>query len=80
MLGVDGSEALLDIARSRYPDVPFEQVDLRAGHDGEFDIVVALMVLMDLPELSRLWVRAGGVLLATILHPAFYLQKTVDEG
>ena len=39
------------------------------------------MVLMDLPELSplRLWVRAGGVFIATILHPAFFLQKTVDE-
>jgi len=81
VVGVDGSEALLDIARSRYPDVPFERVDLRAGYEGEFDIVVALMVLMDLPELSplRLWVRAGGVFIATILHPAFFLQKTVDE-
>ncbi len=81
VVGVDGSEALLDIARSRYPDVQFEQVDLRSGYEGEFDTVVALMVLMDLPELSRLRlrVRAGGVFVATILHPAFFLQKTVDE-
>jgi SAM-dependent methyltransferase len=81
VLGVDGSEALLEIARSRYPDARFEQVDLRAGYEGEFDVVVALMVLMDLPELNtvRVRVRAGGVLVATILHPAFFLQRPVDE-
>jgi SAM-dependent methyltransferase len=81
VLGVDGSEVLLGTARRQYPDVPFAEIDLRAGYEGEFDIVVALMVLMDLPDLSslRLRVRAGGVLVATILHPAFFLQKTVDE-
>jgi hypothetical protein len=61
--------------------VTFEQVDLREEYEGEFDIVVALMVLMDIPELSKLklTIRAGGVLIATILHPAFFLQKTVDD-
>ena len=82
VVGVDGSAQLLDIARSRYPHVTFEQRDLRRGYDGEFDAVVALMVLMDLPDLSalRLRVRNGGVFVATLLHPAFFLQKTVDEA
>lgn len=81
VVGVDGSSALLEIARARYPDVRFEQVDLRGGFDGEFDVVVALMVLMDLPDLAplKLRIRPGGVFVATILHPAFFLQKTVDD-
>lgn len=81
VVGIDGSEGLLEVARSRYPEVSFEHHDLRSGYEGEFDAVVALMVLMDLPDLSqlRLGVRPGGVLIATILHPAFFLQKTIDE-
>lgn len=81
VVAVDGSGRLLDIARDRYPHVTFEQHDLRGGYEGEFDVVVALMVLMDLPDLSRLRlrVRPGGVLIATILHPAFFMQKTVDD-
>lgn len=78
---VDGSSELLTIARARYPDVEFRRADLRAGIEGEYDAVVVLMVLMDLPDLAvlRPHVRDGGVLLATILHPAFFLQKTVDD-
>lgn len=81
VVGVDGSEALLQIARSRYPGISFEHVDLREDYQAEFDIIVALMVLMDIPDLSRLKliIRPGGVLVATILHPAFFLQQTVDD-
>jgi len=61
--------------------VTFEQVDLRDDYRADFDVVVALMVLMDIPDLSKLKVhiRPGGILLATILHPAFFLQKTIDD-
>lgn len=78
---VDGSAELLKIARASHPGVSFRQVDLREGIDGEYDIVVALMVLMDVADLAKLRPRVcrGGVLLATILHPAFFLQKTVDD-
>lgn len=78
---VDGSGELLQIARARYPEVGFRQVDLRNGIEGDYDVVVALMVLMDLPDLDvlRPRLRSGGVLVATILHPAFFLQKTVDD-
>lgn len=39
------------------------------------------MVLMDIPDLTelRVRIRPGGVLVATILHPAFFLQQTVDD-
>ncbi len=82
VVGVDGSDRLLDIARSRYPHAHFELADLRDGYEGDFDAVVALMVLMDIPDLSsvRVRVRSGGVLVATILHPAFFKQRTVDDG
>ncbi|MGQ0432144.1 MAG: class I SAM-dependent methyltransferase [Microthrixaceae bacterium] len=81
VVGVDGSTRLLEIARSAYPNTAFRQVDLRDGIDGEFDVVVALMVLMDVPDLSviRPVVAPGGVLVATILHPSFFLQKTIDD-
>lgn len=81
VLGVDGSEQMLAIAQSRYPSVAFEHHDLRRGYEGDFDAVVALMVLMDVPDLTqlRLRVRTGGVLVATILHPSFFLQKTADD-
>ncbi len=82
MTAVDGSRSLLQIGRERYPDVEFHQIDLRERVDGEYDIVVALMVLMDLPELHVLRPRLAlrGLLVATILHPAFFNQLTVDEG
>jgi SAM-dependent methyltransferase len=78
---VDGSTELLDIGRAAHPNVSFRHVDLRDGITGDYDVVVALMVLMDVADLSvlRPRLRAGGVLLATILHPAFFLQKTVDD-
>lgn len=81
VVGVDGSERLLEVARQRYPDIEFEHRDLTEGFDGTFDIVVALMVLMDVPTLApiRPRVTEGGVLIATILHPAFFLQTTVDD-
>lgn len=81
VLGVDGSEQLLRIARERHPNVEFQHVDLSSGFTGAFDIVVASMVLMDLPDLAavRPIVNDGGVLVATLLHPAFFLQKTVDD-
>jgi SAM-dependent methyltransferase len=81
VVGVDGSERLLEVARQRYPEVQFEYRDFADGLEGTYDIVVALMVLMDLPKLASVRPRItnGGVLIATILHPAFFLQTTVDD-
>jgi SAM-dependent methyltransferase len=79
---VDGSERLLEIARDRHPGPTYRHVDLsRDGIGGTYDVVVALMSLMDLADLDRVrpTVAPGGVLVATILHPAFWNQRTVDE-
>ena len=55
--GVDGSQALLDIARSRYPDIDFTQYNLAQGlppSERKFDRVIANMVLMDIPDIDHL--------------------------
>jgi SAM-dependent methyltransferase len=87
--GVDGSAVLLAEARSRYPALALEQHDLARGLPrqlGQFDRVVAHMVLMDVPMLDRLFadvaaaLHPGGVFVFSILHPAFFSRAIVDEG
>ncbi len=82
--GVDGSERLLALARERNPSIDFMQWDLAQGlpaHLGCFDRIVSTMVLMDIPDLTRLFcdlrtaLTAEGRLLFTILHPCFYGYK-----
>jgi SAM-dependent methyltransferase len=77
---VDGSRRLLDIARRDHPGPRYEQVDLATdGIDGTYDVVVSLMVLMDVVTLERIRPSITDVLVATILHPSFWNQRTVDE-
>ncbi len=82
-VGVDGSAALLDRARTEHPGVRFLEADLvqglPAGLVAEgFDAVVAHMVVMDVPELSALFadvaraLAPGGVFVASLLHPAYF--------
>lgn len=102
--GIDGSAALLEQARTRYPEISFRQHDLTLGlphapapdsvpahapapdsPPAHYDRIVAHMVLMDIPELDRLLadtaaaLRPDGVFVFSILHPAFYSRRIVDE-
>lgn len=88
VLGIDGSAELLKIAKSSYPDLEFFEQDLTQGLNlnREFDRIVALMVLMDIPELDLLMssVRAAlkpdGKFIFTIPHPCFFnMKSTFDE-
>lgn len=90
MIGVDGSKALLEIARRKHPEIRFEHADLTAGLPGElemigFDRIVSHMVVMDLPELSRLasslarCLRPGGRVVITMTHPAFFMQSPHED-
>jgi SAM-dependent methyltransferase len=82
VVAVDGSARLLEIARDAHPEIDLRQVDLATeGIDGTYDAVVALMVLMDVADLTRIrpTIAPGGVLVATMLHPSFWNQKTVDD-
>lgn len=88
-VGVDGSAELVALARHAHPALAFEVADLTAGLPrtlpGPFDVVVSHMVLMDLPVLDRLLADVAarltddGVLVATILHPAFFRQQPVYD-
>lgn len=90
VVGIDGSAELVARARTRHPTLRFEVADLTAGLPddlpGAFDAVVCHMVLMDLPVLDDLLTSTAarlsddGVLVASILHPAFFLQQPVLEG
>ena len=88
--GVDGSGELLSIARARHPGIEFYQADLTTGLPPElgqwrFDRAIALMVLMDLPELDQLLadiargLQTGGRLVVTMTHPAFFSHKPVTD-
>jgi SAM-dependent methyltransferase len=90
VVGVDGSTALVALAREQHPGITFVEADLVEGlppelERTEFDRVVAHMVVMDLPDLERLGasldlcVRAEGVVLLTLLHPAFFMQRPVED-
>ncbi|MBO4399503.1 MAG: methyltransferase domain-containing protein [Lachnospiraceae bacterium] len=80
-IGVDGSQAMLDIAKKKYPGVTFDVMDITKPlpfPDERFDIVFCNQVLMDienvadvLAECARI-LKPGGVFWCSIVHPAFY--------
>ncbi|SNQ47438.1 Methyltransferase type 11 (fragment) [Frankia canadensis] len=89
VVGVDGSAALIDIARSRYPGIDFQTHDLTAGLPSPrrtYDRIVSHMVLMDVPVLDRLLadvtsaLSPDGVFVFSILHPCFFDQAPVQDS
>ena len=89
-VGVDGSDALLAIARARFPDVEFERADLsaplpRAITSRTFHRVIAHMVVMDIPSLDSLadalmgCLADDGIVVVTLPHPSFFNQSPIEE-
>lgn len=87
--GIDGSAALLAEAAARYPGITFIRHDLASGlphAPARYDRIVAHMVLMDVRDLETLAadiagsLRPGGVMVFSILHPAFFSRAITDEG
>ena len=80
VVGVDFSEAMIDIARAQNPHLDF-RVDscssLTTVADATFDRVVSNYVLMDTPELDAAVtafhrvLKQGGVAVAVFSHPCF---------
>ena len=75
--GVDGSGAMLDVARAKVPDATFQSADLARlpFDDGEFDLVTCALAIAHWPaiepfisELARV-TKPGGRLLLTDIHP-----------
>jgi SAM-dependent methyltransferase len=85
VMGVDGSQTLLETARSRHPGIEFTQFDLARGlpqFDREFDRIVANMVMMDIPDIGPLVAAIRRVMkpqarfMFTLPHPCFFNYKT----
>lgn len=81
VVGCDGSEKMLEIARSALPGVRFDIADITEPlpyENGSFDMVFCNQVLMDVGdagaavrEAARV-LKSGGIFWFSIVHPAFY--------
>ena len=80
-VGIDRTEAMLDIARAKVPDAEFRRGDFTGlpFGEGEFDVAVCALALTHLrdpapaiAELARV-VRPGGRVVLTDAHPTFVL-------
>jgi SAM-dependent methyltransferase len=88
VIGVDGSSALLQIAREAYPHIEFVEHNLANGLpqlDVQFDRIVANMVLMDIPDIQpviaaiRKNIKPQGKFLFTLPHPCFFQAPIVRD-
>ena len=88
VIGVDGSDEMIDWARAQFPHLDFHVFDLAHGLpelDCEFDIVVANMVVMDLHRIDRTFsalyqiLKPSGRFLMTLPHPCFFNQKSHED-
>ena len=80
VVGIDGSPRLIEVARERAPHLTYmcaNANNLSAVETASFDIVLAVMMLMDVDdyggavrEIARA-LRPGGKLLMSITHPCF---------
>ena len=87
--GIDGSKEMITLARSKKMEVEvdYRVIDLTRKlnfPDGEFDIVLANMVLMDISridiaiaEFARI-LKENGVLVFCITHPCFFCYDWVQ--
>ena len=77
VVGIDRSPALVEAARSAYPEIAFEEADAAAlpFADASFDCVVAFMVLQDTDDLGAVIgecarvLSSGGRLCFAVIHP-----------
>ena len=91
VVGIDGAQAMIDIAMKRYPESVFAVADITNPlpfEAGEFDIVFCNLVLMDIENIESIFAECnrvlapGGIFYYSIVHPAFYKGewKTDAEG
>lgn len=87
---VDGSGAMLNIARSKHAhdNLQYHNMDLTRKltfEDKSFDIVVANMLLMDIPEIELFILEVARVLkkpgnfVFSITHPCFFLSEWEED-
>ncbi len=88
--GIDGSKKMITLARSKNSEaeVNYQVMDLTQKLDfkeAQFDIVLANMVLMDIPridiviaEFARI-LKENGILVFCITHPCFFDSEWVSD-
>lgn len=87
---IDGSDAMLNIAKRKHfhGNIQYHKMDLTRKltfEDGLFDIVVANMLLMDIPDIelfvfetARVLKRPGDFIFS-ITHPCFFLSDWKED-
>lgn len=79
--GVDGSDKMIEIARSYYPDCSFAVCDITEKlpfSDNSFDLIFCNQVLMDVEDVESVFsecyriLKTHGIFYYSIVHPAFY--------
>ena len=89
VIGVDGSPAMIEIAKEKYPESAFAVADItgkRPFEDEEFDIVFCNQVLMDIDPVGPVFtecrrvLKPGGIFYYSIVHPAFYTGEWKVDG
>ena len=87
-IGVDGSEKMIAAAKERYPLTDFLVTDITKPlpfENERFDIVFSNQVFMDIENVDfvfaecRRVLKTGGLLYYSIVHPAFYDGKWVEN-
>lgn len=87
-VGVDGSEKMIEKARERYPLTDFLAADITKPlpfENERFDIVFSNQVFMDIEDVEFVFseckrvLKAGGILYYSIVHPAFYDGRWVED-
>jgi len=88
--GIDGSKEMITLARNKKTEVKVDYKVMDLTHklnfpDAEFDVVLANMVLMDVPkidiaiaEFARI-LKENGVLVFCITHPCFFCYDWVQD-
>ncbi len=86
--GIDGSDALLRKAKEQAPEIEFIEYDISNGLpklSKKYDIVVSIMAVMDIPDIVPLFksirdvLKPNGRFIFTLLHPAFWNQKSIQD-
>jgi len=81
VVGVDGSEVMIKLAKQHYPECHFSIADITNPLDfltESFDIIFCNQVLMDIENVEfmfsecRRLLKNGGIFYYSIVHPAFY--------
>lgn len=85
--GIDISEASVDYAKKKYPDISFSCVDIcDITITQKYDFCLAIMVLNNMPDIERFFITvrkllvAGGKIIIVIPHPRFWPERHLNNS